>query len=125
MKDLKILLKSNKIVKNYRVKKWKKYAGRMMFSPAEIIELEKHLEKIREALYLHIKSNPDVPNDITEELEQVLQKSYLAGTERIEDELKTDMLFWFFAYGFSFNEYLCYRFIEKSKETSYEKSSMN
>ena len=116
VRDLLLLIKRNRIVKNYRIDKWKRFSKRMMFSPKEVSYLEHTPEKIREAVYSHINSNSNIPANIVEELEKMLSKSYLAGSTEITDALKTDMLFWYFAYGFSFSEYLCYRFHGKTRE---------
>lgn len=115
MDYLKSLLKRNKIVKKYRVEKWKRFSRRMMFSAEEVAYLENAPEQIGAKIYLHIKSNSNVSDDIMADLDRLLATSYLADTGAITDALKTDMLFWWFAYGFSFNEYLCYRFLEKTK----------
>ena len=116
MGDLLSLIKQNRIVKRYRVRKWKRYSRRMMFTPDEVNYLEGAPDKIREAVYSHIKSNAHVPDSIVKELDIMLSRSYLAGSDEIGETLKTDMLFWYFAYGFSFSEFLCYRFHEKTRE---------
>lgn len=115
MNGLKELIKRNRILKRYRVRKWIRYSRRMMFSAKEVARLEKDPSKIRNAVYSHVKSNP-YASTCPEDLDRLLERSYLAGSGAINDALKTDMLFWYFAYGFSFNEYLCYRFYEKTKE---------
>ena len=120
MNDLKALVKRIPVVKNYRVKKWKQYSKRMMFSADEVSRLEKNPQEIHDAIQSHIKDTPAVSDDIKAELDNLLSKSYLSGSGRISDELKTDMLFWNFAYGFSFNEYLCYQFIDKTRDERME-----
>lgn len=116
MSGLKQLVKKIPVVKNYRVKRWKQYSRRMMFSVEEVKQLEQEPHKIQRALREHIKNSPDISDDIEKELDNILSRSYLSGTDRITDDLKLDMLFWYFAYGFSFNEYLCYQFIDKSRD---------
>lgn len=104
------------IVKNYRIKKWKRYSKRMMFLEYETKRLEKEPWRIRNAVQRHIKNTSAIPDNIEDELDIILSRSYLSKTETITDDLKSDMLFWYFAYGFTFNEYLCYQFIDKSRE---------
>lgn len=120
MNGLKSLMKRIPVVKNYRINKWKQYSKRMLFSKEEIKQLEKEPHKIQEAVRRHINNTSAVSDDIEKELDVILSKSYLSGTDRITNELKTDMLFWCFAYGFSFNEYLCYQFIDKTKDERME-----
>lgn len=92
----------------------------MMFSEEEVEYLENKPERIREAVLQHIYNTACISNNIEEELSNLLSKSYLKDSKWINEALKTDMLFWYFAYGFSFNEYLCYQFIDKTKEERME-----
>lgn len=117
---LKKQVKQIPLVKKYRVEKWKHFAKRTMFTANEITWLENNPQKIPEAVRKHIKRTAAVSDDIEKELDVFLSKSYLAGESKVSGELKMDMLFWHFAYGFSFNEYLCYRFIDKSREERME-----
>ena len=88
--DLLSLIKQNRIVKRYRVRKWKRYSRRMMFTPDEVNYLEGAPDKIREAVYSHIKTNAHVPDSIVKELDIMLSRSYLAGSDEIGETLKTD-----------------------------------
>lgn len=64
MSGLKQLVKKIPVVKNYRVKRWKQYSRRMMFSVEEVKQLEQEPHKIQRALREHIKNSPDISDDI-------------------------------------------------------------
>ena len=117
MGTLKSLLKNNRWVKQYRVHKWKKFFKRWMFTEEERRQAEKDPTAVREIVYAHIKNNKSVPANTLSDLENVIKRSGRADIPAADlDELKTDMLFCLFAYGFTFNEYVCYQFEGKSRE---------
>lgn len=88
-----------------------------MFSAKKVSYLEKHPQKIEKALEEHIKNNAYIPRDIEKRVEKAI---VLSGIEELSTAkkkwLKNDILFWYLAYGFSFNEYFSYDFINKSFE---------
>lgn len=116
MSGIKCLIKGNKWVKAYRIERWKKRARRMMFSPHFVQQLEKNPDRIPEAVSLHMASNPFIPSNLLEQLDEVLERSQLPQKHDVSlEEVKNEMLFCLFAYGFSFNEFICYDFVQKSR----------
>ena len=114
MTYIKNKLKRNWLIKKIRKKKWIKYSRRMMFSQKQINKIIEDPNLLEKTIKNHINCNTHVSKDILEELDVILSKSYLDDIHSDKyHELKLDMLFWYFAYGFSFNEYLCYQFIDK------------
>ena len=88
-----------------------------MFTEEERRQAEKDPTAVREIVYAHIKNNKSVPANTLSDLENVIKRSGRADIPAADlDELKTDMLFCLFAYGFTFNEYVCYQFEGKSRE---------
>ena len=115
MTYIKNKLKRNRLIKKIRKKKRIKYSKRMMFSQKQVNKIINNPKLIEETIKDHIESNKYVSKDILEELDIILSKSYLNNIQgKKYDELKIDMLLCFFEYGFSFNEYLCYEFIDKN-----------
>lgn len=114
MNYIKNKLKRNWLIKKIRKKKWINYSRRTMFSHKQIDKIMNNPNLLEETIRNHIEYNKHVSMDILEELDIVLNKSYLNNIYQGEkyNELKRDILFWHFAYGFSFNEYLCYKFID-------------
>lgn len=113
--NIKELLKKTSFVNKLRSRKWRKLARKELFSKREAAFLEQNPEKRSAAIAskLAMLSN----NTILTDLEKTYNKSPLQKRLDIDYEmLKEDMLFWHFAYGFTFNEYACYQFIDKSIE---------
>lgn len=114
MKPLKDRIKNIKIIKAYRKNKWIKYSKRAMFSEKQTKYLEKNPKEIEKYIYNHINKNSFVDIEIEKKLDELINNSYLNVDDINKSDIKLDMLFWNFAYGFSFNEYLCYEFIKKN-----------
>lgn len=117
MSNLLTKIKRTKPVKAYRTAMWKKRTRRMLFSNNEVAYLEKHPEEIGAAINLHIRSNKYVPDIIETDVERTIKASGVLCNHNVDkDKLKNDILFWYFAYGFTANEYFCYDFLNKSPE---------
>lgn len=117
LKDINIKLKHNRLLKIIRKHKWKLYARREMLSPRKIAYLEKNTEKINKEIKKHIKTNKFVSKDIEAKVEKDIIASGVLDASNLDiEEMKMDILFWHFAYGFSINEYLCYGFSHKSAD---------
>lgn len=117
LKDINIKLKHNRLLKIIRKHKWKLYARREMLSPRKIAYLEKNTEKINKEIKKHIKTNKFVSKDIEAKVEKDIIASGVLDASNLDiEEMKMDILFWYFAYGFSINEYLCYGFFHKSAD---------
>lgn len=115
MTYIKNKLKSNWLIKKIRKKKRIKYSKRMMFSQKQVNKITNNPNLLEQIIKDHIESNKYVSKNILEELDVILSKSYLNDIKgKKYYDLKIDMLLCFFEYGFSFNEYLCYEFIDKN-----------
>lgn len=110
-------LKKSKFMKKVRKNKWKNYSKRMMFSKEELKKIDENPDKISFIIDSHIKNNSFVQKNIKDKAKEMIFSSYLDVDEIKDlDSLINDMLLWYFKYGFSLNEYLSYRFINKSYE---------
>lgn len=109
-------IKNTTIVSKMRAKKWRAIAQAELLTRGEVNYLEKNPEKIQEALQVHLLKFPDKLETVQNELDGVYHHSELANNLHSESIIKQDMLFWHYAYGFTFNEYVCYRFCEKPND---------
>lgn len=117
MSGLKNSLKKIGFINWARSKKWKKHAKSELFSQDVIAVLEKNPKKIGEAIDQKLNSLPDKGESIIESFEQIYSHSPLSERADVnKEELKQDMFFWHFAYGFTFNEYACYQFFDKGRD---------
>ncbi|MBR3437258.1 MAG: hypothetical protein IKG97_05845 [Lachnospiraceae bacterium] len=111
--DIKTRLKKTGIVNRILTEKWKKRSRAGLFSPSKAAFLEQHPEKIKEALRKRLEEEPDLGEATMKALREAVGRSPLSGKTGAEKEsLETDMLFWHYAFGFTFCEYLGYHFSE-------------
>ena len=93
--------------------------------PKDVVKmLEINPDKIPAALELRLQRLPDEGKSLLLKLDEVYKKSALSRIpEPDETKCKDDMLFWHFAYGFSFNEYVSYHFENLDKDERLEFAS--
>ena len=117
MSTIKDLIKKTELGKRLRVSNRIRKARRELFTSSEITELEKDASKIHSAVFAKLAELPDSGQGKLAEMDLIIQKSPLAQIADLDVEaLKDDMLFWHYAYGFSFNEYVSYHFFNRSRE---------
>lgn len=110
------MIKNLGLVSKLRSKKWKKRAQSELLSTYEINKLEAHPEKINDALIKHMQKLSKETEDISVEVNRIIQHSVLSKMQIDIAAVKQDMIFWHFAYGYTFNEYVCYKFYCKTKK---------
>lgn len=114
MDSLKNEIKKIGFINKLRAEKWKKHTRAELFTAKEIELLENSPEKISEAITRRLEALPDRGKNKLADLEKVYNCSPMSKRPDVDEKaLKEDMLFWHFAYGFTFNEYACYQFIDK------------
>lgn len=114
MENLKKAIRKIGVVKRLRVAKWKKLARARMFHNREVTFLINHPEEIPKALNRQLKKMPDGGTEVLKELNAVYDHSPLSKRLDLDETAtKQDLLFWHFAYGFTFNEYVSYQFVDK------------
>ena len=117
MSKLKNALKRLGVVKKYRAEKWKKIARSELFSKEQVEALENNPALIQDALKKHLLTLPDGGSNTIHELEKVFQESAISKRPDLDEkQVKDDMLFWHFAYGFTFREYVGYQFPDKDRD---------
>lgn len=117
MNNLKSAIKKIGFVKKLRAIKWKRHARAELFTAAERSFLEKKPDKISKELPKHLERLPDGGKSKLAELNKVYHRSPLSKRPGLDEEaLKEDILFWHFAYGFTFQEYASYQFDDKAPE---------
>ncbi len=117
MNNLKNAIKKLSVVKKLRVIKWKNIARTELFTAEEVKVLEDMPERISEAVNHQLRHLSDEGKSKLVELEKVFWNSPISKQPNVNvQEVKEDMLFWHFAYGFTFNEYASYQFINKDYE---------
>lgn len=114
MIDIKNYFKELSFIKKIRKNKWQRYSRRMLFNKQELNRAINNPNLLKKIVNDHINRNKYIDESIIHDLDNVVTKSYISSIEGVDiDRIKLDMLFYYFAYGFTFNEYLCYDFYYK------------
>ncbi len=112
MKKLKDFIKELSFVKKLRTRKKVNYYGRRYILPEKSVKrAENDMAYRKLAVARQTKKWPEKTSVLTGKIREVLAAGYYEGDS---EELAADMLFCYFAYGFSPNEYLCYELNKKS-----------
>lgn len=106
-------LKQIPIIKKMRKARWKHYARRFLLPSWKLKKLKKGYQKDNKIFANHLIKNLNQAKKIEKEVQKVIH------TRKIEcdaEKLINDILFWYFVYGFSVNEYFCYNFLSKTAQ---------
>lgn len=108
-------MKKNIIVEKVRKNKWKRHVVKYLFPIKTVLYLSKYPDQLEYELEKHLKRFPEKASEIEAAIQPAL-KILNPSSDEAAHKLRIDMLFCYFAYGFSINEYLCYGFSEMSQD---------
>lgn len=121
MQKIKNFLKVTKFGKKIRKEKWQRRVRNSMLSKREIKEVRKKPENLQVIIKKRLDDLPNQGRDLIESLDNIIDNSKLNNLcYEDKKELKEDMLKWYFIYGYTFNEYISYKFFEKRNEERLE-----
>lgn len=108
-------IKENKLIKRIRTIKWIRRARINLFNNYELKKIKQNYSKLDYYLEKKLNRLPNKGENLLNFLDDIIQESYLESKVNDTKLLKQDMLFCYFAYGFTFNEYVCYKFYENDE----------
>lgn len=115
------VLKKTKIGKMVRKEKWKRRSKKSLLSKRELNILKKNSKKWDLILRKRLDQLPKKGGFLLENLDNIVDNSELKNLSFEEKKnLKEDMLKWYFAYGYTFNEYISYQFFKKTENERFE-----
>ena len=115
------VLKKTKIGKMVRKEKWKRRSKKSLLSKRELNILKKNSKKWDLILRKRLDQLPKKGEFLLENLDNIIDNSELKNLSFEEKKnLKEDMLKWYFAYGYTFNEYISYQFFKKTENERFE-----
>lgn len=98
------------------VKRTIRKVTRQMFSEEEVAAAELDDERRRELVKNALFHWPEREKELNERIEQIFRATYAEQSDASLAEVREDMLFCFFAYGFSPNEYVSYELRDKTPQ---------
>lgn len=115
------VLKKTMIGKMVRKEKWKRRSKKSLLSKRELNILKKNSKKWDLILKKRLDQLPKKGRFLLENLNNIIDNSELKNLSFEEKKnLKEDMLKWYFAYGYTFNEYISYQFFKKTENERFE-----
>lgn len=109
------IIKKVPIVEKVRKIKWKRHVVKYLFPIRTVLYLSNYPDQIEYKLEKHLKRFPEKASEIEAAIQPAL-KILNPSDDEAAYKLRIDMLFCYFAYGFSINEYLCYGFSQMSQD---------
>lgn len=95
-----------------RIKRQLAFSGKYFLSKEKIQQAEGSPEKKKEILQLQMEKWPERTAELQQKIDAILQVGTYSDSDA--EKLREDILFSYYAYGYTPNEYICYSFPKKT-----------